>query len=272
MHHVYMQSVNRPDGNVEFYAGPHSHGGKGGSFETTHWPRCCTAAMTRFHGAFVKCMWMKPASGGLAATLYAPNTLETDVEGATVKIETKTDYPFDEILEMSVTTSKPTKFPLRLRIPEWCVNPSVTLNGNKLALAVGSDDFAVIDREWKSGDKVSLRFPMSPKAETTRDYNDGGKPYVSLSYGPLLFAYGLAEKDENTPMPGQRTDWRLDSSRVLADAKVVRKAMPAQWNWPLAAPLRLNVKSAGGEPLELVPYGCAKLRVAMFPDDCGKTR
>ena len=272
MHHVYMQSVNRPDGDVEFYAGPHTHGGKGGSFETTHWPRCCTAAMTRFHGAFVKCMWMKPASGGLAATLYAPNTLETDVGGTAVRIETKTDYPFNETLEMSVATAKPAKFPLRLRIPEWCVNPSVVVNGDVQNLTIGADGFAVVDREWKSGDTVSLRFQMTAKAETMRDYNDGGKPYVSLSYGPLLFAYGLAEKDENTPMPGQRTDWRLDSSRVLEGAKVVREAMPEKWDWPLAAPLRLNVKSADGEALELVPYGCAKLRVAMFPDDCGRTK
>ncbi len=219
---------------------------------------------------------MKPASGGIAATLYAPNALETDLNGTAVRIETKTDYPFGETLEMSVATGKPTKFPLRLRIPEWCVNPSVAVNGEPVAtsatLPVDGDGFAVIDREWKSGDKVSLRFPMTAKAETMRDYNDGGKPYVSLSYGPLLFAYGLAEKDENTRVPGQRTDWRLDSSHVLCGVRVVREAMPAKWDWPLAAPLRLQVKSADGDALELVPYGCAKLRVAMFPDDCGRVK
>ena len=130
----------------------------------------------------------------------------------------------------------------------------------------------MIDREWKPGDVVSLRLPMLPRAETMRDFNDGGKPYVSLSCGPILFAYGIAEEDENTPKPGVRTDWRLDSSRVLADAKVVREAMPAKWDWPLASPLRLKVAAADGSPIELVPYGCAKLRVSMFPDDAGKTK
>ena len=90
-------------------------------------------------------------------------------------------------------------------------------------------------------------------------------------YGPLLFARGIPEKDENTPMPGARTDgWRLDASRVLADVAVVREALPEKWDWPLAAPLRLKVKDSSGEPLELVPYGCAKLRVSMFPDEAGK--
>ena len=31
------------------------------------------------------------------------------------------------------------------------------------------------------------------------------------------------------------------------------------------------VKSVDGESLELVPYGCTKLRISMFPDDAGKT-
>ena len=52
-------------------------------------------------------MWMKPAEGGLAATLYAPNTLETELDGTAVKIDTKTDYPFGETMEMTIETSRP---------------------------------------------------------------------------------------------------------------------------------------------------------------------
>ncbi len=79
-------------------------------------------------------------------------------------------------------------------------------------LAVGADGFAVIDREWKAGDAVTLRFPMTPKVETMRDFNDGGKPYCSLVCGPLLFAYGLPEQDES----GRRC-----ASRPHADAREV---------------------------------------------------
>ena len=262
MRHVYFQAPNRTQATGSFHAGP---AGKGGMYKTKHWPLCCTAALARILPGYVQWMWMKPAVGGLAATLYAPNTLETELDGTAVRIETKTDYPFNETLAMTVSPAKPLAFPLRLRVPEWCVNPRIAVNGDALNLAVGADGFAVIKREWKAGDTVSLTFPMSPKVETMRDFNDGGKPYCSLTCGPLLFAYGLPEQDENTPAPGARTDWRLDPTRVAADAQVVRTPMPAKWDWPLAAPVKLKTKSSDGSPLELVPYGCAKLRISMFP-------
>ena len=268
MRHVYFQSPNRTTGMGDFHAGP---AGEGGLYKTKHWPLCCTAALNRILPGYVQWMWMKPASGGLAATLYAPSTLETELGGTAVRLETKTDYPFDETLEMKVSAARPLRFPLKLRVPGWCANPSVAVNGAALDLPVGADGFAAIDREWKTGDVVSLRFPMAPKVETMRDFNDGGKPYCSLTCGPLLFACGLPEKNDNEAEPGARTDWRLDSSSVLAGAQVVRRPMPAKWDWPLDAPMRLGVKSSDGEKLELVPYGCAKLRISMFPDDAGKT-
>ena len=100
--------------------------------------------------------------------------------------------------------AKPLKFPLRLRVPEWCAQPRIALNGEAAAARFSDDGFATLDREWRPGDVVSLRFPMAAKAETARDYNDGGKPYCSVSFGPLLFAHGLPELDENTPAPGAR--------------------------------------------------------------------
>ena len=278
--HVYFQSPNRPDDNVPFPAGPKT---SGGVYKTKHWPLCCTAALNRLLPGFVQWMWMKPAAGGLAAVLYAPNTLETTLDGTAVRIDTMTDYPFGETLTMRVSPAKPLRFPLRLRIPGWCVNPHVAVNGDAAFSRVASDTrpegripisdngFVTIDREWIAGDTVSLRFPMAPRVETMRDYNDGGKPYASVLCGPLLFAKGIPEADENTPAPGAQTDgWRIDSSRVLDGARLVRSPMPQKWDWPLASPVRLSIRDANGAPLELVPYGCAKLRVSMFPDDAGK--
>ena len=269
MHHVYFQTPNRPNGDVVFHAGPHTHGG---SFETKHWPLCCTAALTRILPSFVQWMWMKPKEGGLAASFYGPNTLETTLDGVAVRIETQTDYPFGDALEMRVDPARPLRFPLRLRVPRWCEEMRISLNGFPVAIATGNDGYTVIDREWEAGDRVSITFPMSLRVETMRDFNDGGKPYCSVSCGPLLFAKGIPEEDENTPAPGAQTDgWRLDSAHALDGARLERSPMPEKWDWPFASPVRLTVRDAAGAPLELVPYGCAKLRVSMFPDVEGTT-
>jgi hypothetical protein len=264
MKHAYFQSPNRFSAKGNYHSGP---GVDAGAFKTKHWPLCCTAALARILPGYVQWMWMKPADGGLAATLYGPNTLETKLDGTAVRIDTKTDYPFNETANFCVSTAKPLRFPLKLRIPEWCTSPTLHVNGSRANVPVGSDGFAVLDRIWKTGDCVTLKLQMTLKVERMRDYNDGGKPYCSLSCGPLLFAHALDEIDENTPHPDVRTDWRLDPLHVCDGAHINRLPIPERWDWPREAPVRLKVKAADGSPLVLVPYGCAKLRVSMFPEE-----
>ena len=112
-------------------------------------------------------------------------------------------------------------------------------------------------------------------------------PYESIFYGPLLFALAIPDKDPNTPVAGARWQYALDNEaeRAGADIAVKRGPMPAKWDWPLAAPLALEaparafdwrptddqalpaapVEAGRPETIRLVPYGCTKFRISMFP-------
>ncbi len=79
--------------------------------------------------------------------------------GYPVTVTQKTSYPETEKVEIVVNTDKKTSFNMQVRIPAWCKNPGVRVNGKAIA-GVVPGAYTVIEREWKNGDKVELELPM----------------------------------------------------------------------------------------------------------------
>ncbi len=304
----YYQTINRigPDAPG---ANPHNpHGGREG--ETNfHFSKlgysnvlCCVANSSRIIPGYVMDMWQQTADGGLAATLYGPNSVTATAGGVPVRIESETHYPFEERILMRVQPERAASFPLYIRVPAWCEAPRLSVNGELITPQVDAQGFIRVEQRWQRGSIVELEFPMTPRVEFGRETpypqvayfrRAGSKeatvnnPFAAVHYGPLLFA--LPIPDINPDMPAEGADWRfaLDvDGRAPADAiTVTRTAMPDHWQWQLAAPLVLTAPArridwepseasplpsapvAAGEAatVELIPYGCAKFRVAMFP-------
>ena len=262
--HVYFQMPNRTGAKGESAAMScpwDSHLRYGLSV----WPLCCTAALNRILPNYIQHMWLKTADGGVAAALYGPSTFAADLACGKVAFEEKTDYPFADTVEIRVATApSPSSFPLMLRIPGWCASPEVQVNGEKAKIVV-EKGFAKLTRAWKSGDRIALRLPMAPRVETWRDMNEFGRSRTSICLGPLLFAHAIPEKDDNTPA-GEVREPVLSAALASADISVVRSPLRRSWAWSVAdAPVKLALKDANGKPLELVPYGCTKLRISAFP-------
>ena len=275
--HVYTQTANRI-----------TPAGGGRDYKPTHWPLCCTASLNRFLPNYVMHMWMATYDNGLAAMFYGPSKVSAlAADRVPVELTTQTDYPFGETIEIAVKPSRRASFPLSFRIPGWCRNPALAVNGSALNATPDANGFVRLERAWEPGDKINLQFPMSARVTTGHDANAGGAPYAAVYYGPLLFVLPIADmKDENTPDPAANWKYALDTpgEGLGTGITVERSAMPPRWNWPLASPLQLRVpvqslewdgKSLPGKPaadsgrspesLALVPYGCTKFRVALLP-------
>jgi hypothetical protein len=304
--HVYFQSPDRFANLSPNF--PHGPMAEGGVYKRKHSPLCCTAALNRVVPWYVTHMWMATYDNGLAATCYGPcKVTALAADRMSVTIICKTDYPFNETIEISVQPTREATFPLDFRIPGWCTTPTLSVNGSAVAVDRNAKGFARVNRSWKPGDIVQLQLPMTAILQRGRDAASGppyegthrvtrvtipeekstqGVPYTSVSYGPLLFALPIPDTtNANTPDPDARWKFALDVQEP--GLTVQRGAMPPRWDWPLAAPLTLRVnaheiawnpdpkaprlpllpaaKSKPAEPVTLIPYGCTKFRISMFP-------
>ena len=303
----YYQSPNRIHTKLPCEQ-PHAPGPLGNSFHPLGCPLtlCCIAAVNRIIPNYVIHMWMATEDRGLAATLYGPSTVSALVgQRVPVKIACQTDYPFNDAIRMTVSPKQSVAFPLYLRIPAWCKQAQISVNGAAVEAKPDKKGFVQIARTWSKGDVVDLRFPMSVEVvrgyetefpTSIRKYFDfvpdvlfqkRRLPYASVVAGPLLFALAIPDKDPNTPVADARWQFALDNAadRHGSDIALERKAMPSKWDWPLDAPVTIGISAQafdwkptdaqalpdapvvgrGSETIRLVPYGCTKFRISMFP-------
>jgi DUF1680 family protein len=132
--------------------------------------------------------------GGLLVNLYAASEAKAALEaGLTVTVRQETDYPASGRVAIVLEPSRPATFPLRLRIPRWCEAPAVKVNGEAAAEAPKAEAFLVLERVWRSGDRVELHLPMPWRLVKGRKAQAGR---VALMRGPQIYGLSRARHPE----------------------------------------------------------------------------
>jgi hypothetical protein len=137
---------------------------------------------------FVAHAWMTSPDEGLVAAAWAPCRVETRIRGVAVRIDVQTDYPFRDTIQVVVDPAAATRFPLRLRVPEWADGATVKVGaGPEERMTRGT--LHRLDREWQKGPvTLAIRFPMKPRV--TARHNEA----VAVERGPLVYALKIGEE------------------------------------------------------------------------------
>ena len=91
---------------------------------------CCPSQISRFlpsignyiYGTSDKALWVN---------LFIGNTTEVTIDGKKVVMKQETDYPWDGLVKLTVTSEQPLGKELRIRIPGWCKSYTCRSTGTK---------------------------------------------------------------------------------------------------------------------------------------------
>ena len=261
---------------------------------------CCTCNLHQGWPKLVQNLWHATSDNGLAALVYSASKVRAKVaDGLEVKFIEETDYPFDEKIRFRYDTASEVEFPFHLRIPAWCKEASVKMNGELVNTYNGNQIIRIV-RKWKKGDILELNLPM--QIHISRWFERS----AAIEYGPLVFALKIEELwkwIENSDKYGDYYEVYPDGSwnyglyeKVFEDIgknfQIVKKENVSNLPWNLKnapieivtaakeipewklyngmpgpmppSPLR-HLREQPTEEITLIPYGCTTLRISEFP-------
>lgn len=158
-------------------------GDKWMSYRPNPGTECCAGNVNRFFPNYCARMWMKKGKT-IVAALYGASTVTYGTRSAKVTIKEDTAYPFEDQIRFSFSLNGERKLKFCLRLPGWCKNPTLLVNGAPAEYTV-KDGFATIQRVFRNGDLVSLDLPSELEV---KDWGPDGR---FVEKGPLLYTYGM---------------------------------------------------------------------------------
>jgi len=257
---------------------------------------CCTANHPQGWPKFANNLFFTTQDAGVAVGVYAPAKANLPNNAGT--IETITNYPYDDVVNVILTANK--NMPLYLRVPIWATGATISLNGATPSKVANGTMFRV--NATTGTTKLEIKF--NPTVIMQKGWNGA----YSVHYGPLMFSlpiegvfdvlnYYAFESRDYAVNPASAWQFALQADPANPAASLSFKQVgyvdgDAPFNasgpWPvyISATLRslpswgTNKGSASSPPnspacvtttcgppqtVHLVPYGATSLRISEFP-------
>jgi hypothetical protein len=146
----------------------------------------------------------------------------------------KTDYPWSGNVAITVNPKSSKNFSVYVRVPNrttsrlYAPTPevnglvSLAVNGSPVKTPTIENGYAVINRKWKSGDKIELVLPMEVQRIKADDRIAADRGLIALRYGPLVYNVEQADHQAVNNALGKSpltTEWRGD---FLGGVKVIK--------------------------------------------------
>lgn len=157
---------------------------------------CCPPNVARLLASLGRYVYSEDEKS-LAIHLYVQSRARLRVGDQEVDLSVQTDYPWDGEIVIEVNPEAQAEFEIRLRIPGWCEEWSLEVNGEAVDASLEAG-YLVLDREWKPGDRITLSLSMAVRRLYADPRVEAARGRVALARGPLI--YCIESVDNETPV------------------------------------------------------------------------
>ena len=121
-------------------------------------------------------------------TLIFASVTGTFQNGENVQVRQTTQYPWDGQVTLTLNLEQTRPFTLHLRIPGWCDQWSIQVNGAPLKFDTPPmNGYVMITRTWRPGDKVELNLAMPVQTVWAHPAVRQMQGRIALQRGPLVY-------------------------------------------------------------------------------------
>lgn len=190
-------------GDRFFYGNPLASGGR---HQRSEWfgTACCPSNIARLVESLGDYIYARSADA-VWVNLYVGSNTTVSLQKGTIQLQQQTEYPWNGAVQIAVNPGRTQRFTLHLRIPGWAQGEpvpgqtyqyadansepvSIQVNGQPATMKI-EQGYAVINREWKKGDQVTLNIPMPVRRVKATDSIKQDRNRVAFQRGPLVYCF-----------------------------------------------------------------------------------
>lgn len=171
---------------------------------------CCPSNISRFIPSLPGYIYAVN-DDNVFVNLYMSNTSDIQVGNRKITLQQTTEYPWNGNIWLEVASGGKRRFTMRLRIPGWLqgevvpgdlyrfadskqLTYSVMVNGVEAEKKL-ENGYLCIDRTWKKGDKVEMRFDMEPRVVKSHANVAANRGRIAVECGPLVYCAEWPDND-----------------------------------------------------------------------------
>jgi uncharacterized protein len=252
-------------GNRFFYVNRLASAGDG---RDERWERasleCCPPNLVRFLASMPGFVYAQGPKDEIYVNLYVSSRTSFMVGNKSLSLSITSDMPWGGTSKIAIGGADGVKTAIKLRMPGWTRNqpvpgglysyatknsaqPSLSLNGTRVAATPDRLGYVTLDRPWKDGDVITVEFPIEIRKVVADARVKDTRGRVAIERGPIVYCAEWPDCDEGRALG------------VMLDDQSSLNAEPDKNLYGGVTVIRTTARSltkpsAAAKPLTLIPY------------------